>query len=162
MTLNYRPLPSWRQWCWLVVEASKVKWLSPQFTSQLSAGGVSAPSYLIIVTIAKRPFSADSIALPLFTVKNLEFISRTLIATNSDFEVNVATITGNGWGCKVGKVQVTASQSGISNFTILSGISNFTPYFEQGATATHQNNAQKGRQGWYPAKLSFQKHFSYG
>ena len=114
----------------LVVEASKVEWLSPQFTSQLSAGGVSAPSYLIIVTIAKRPFSADSIALPLFTVKNLEFISRTLIATNSDFEVNVATITGNGWGCKVGKVQVTASQSGISNFTILSGISNFTPYFE--------------------------------
>ena len=93
---------------------------------------------LIIVTIAKRPFSVDSIALPPFTVKNLEFISRTLIATNSDFEVNVATITGNGWGCKVGKVQVTASQSGISNFT---------PYFEQGATATHQNNAQKGRQG---------------
>ena len=142
--MNYRPLPSWRQWCWWW---RLLKWSDYHPNSLLSSVLVVYPHLLIIVTIAKRPFSADSIALPPFTVKNLAFISRTLIATNSDFEVNVATITGNGWGCKVGKVLVTASQSGISNFTILSGISNFTPYFEQGATATHQNNAQKGRQG---------------
>ena len=118
MTLNYRPLPSWRQWCWW---RRLLKWSDYHPNSLLSSVLVVYPHLLIIVTIAKRPFSADSIAVPLFTVKNLAFISRTLIATNSDFEVNVATITGNGWGCKVGKVQVTASQSGISNFT---------PYFE--------------------------------